>query len=530
MCSCSKQVNQQNLGVGNNLAMLFGSPVEDTVLLVGSKLLNWYEMFPNVVHWDHVLEVEESADQTSFGLVLYHSDCVTTRSHLIKDLKILRSMIRQGGTLVVFARNLYSLPNVKRFIRNARNVFASQPRLGFAGYKKALQESGFCDSRGYLTLPNLETPEEIVSIDSSLLEVPCNCHVLLRLAHRYTFFKYIADGYLFIDSCNPIEQVLLLREVASKLQVVCHMHEVSCSLERFDIRMRGAMVLFLFENISKKHFVVRVVSDSDTQIIVRRNEQFIRWLLAHQSLSENVKHHLPDPISSFEFAGSAVFIETLVNGVLAWKVNVPAQREIIFKGASEFIFQLQQGTRRETFIDHNVFQELFSPVQDRLESCVGVTESFFLEVLDVVSRIKKKLLGKSCTLTATHGDYGYGNILVEPRTGKLVGVIDWDTGRHLDFTGIDFYNLLVQCGRTEKNYGVFQAFSVAVTDITLRDSLDTTERYGHEFAISGDSLNILLYTGFLRYVSRSAQYPTVYNTEQDEYIKILQWLKNNIPL
>lgn len=528
MCSCKRQENKQSLGLGHNLALLFNCQAEETVLLVGPQLARWEDIFPNVVHWDHVSE--GNPGHILFGLILFHADCATSRTLLVHDLKVLKSFLRPGRTVLFFTRNFFSFDNLLQLRKSNWESFFSHRRCSFIGYKKALQCGGFHGIQSYLVLPSLDTPEEIVFIDSPLLEVPCDCNVLLRLAHRYKFFKCIADGYLFIDSCNPIEETPLLREAANHLRETGHIQNTCCRLERFDLRMRGAMVLFLSESISGKYFVVRVVNDSKTQAIVRRNEQFLQWLVGRESLDEFVKQQLPESIASFEFADRAVFIETLVNGVLAWKVNIPALREVIFQGACAFIYQLQQGTRCETKIDQNVFQELFSPVQDRLESCSGVAESFLNDVVNVLSSLANKMIGKVYIFTASHGDYGYGNILVESRSGKLTGVIDWDTGRRFEFAGVDFFNLLVQRDRIEKGNGVLQAFSNTVRDILSRNSLDASGKYGLEFNISGDTLNILLYVGFLRYVSRSAQYPQVYNTEQDEYIKILQLLKTEVPI
>ncbi len=528
LCSCRKYDKQKSFGTGYNLALLFGCFPEETVLLVGPQLSHWKDIFPNVLYWECVSG--KKSGYLHFGLVLYHSDSATSRHRLVQDLKILKSFVRPGGTLLFFARNCYSFARLKQLKENNWKSFFSQPRFSLSGYKKVLQRSGFLGIQDYLVFPNLESLEEIVSVDSKLIEVPFNCHLLLRLARRYKFIKYIADGYIFINSSNAIEETPILKEIENNL---C---EAECSknpryrLERFDLRMRGAMVLFLSEQFTGNDFVVRVIRDFKTKVIVSRNEQFLQWLQSQQNLREELKHKLPCPITKFDFIGSTVFIETLMKGVLAWKVNSPTLREVIFEESWDFIYQLQQGTRWKTKIDEKIFQELFSFVIDRLASCDGVNKSFFHEVIMTIENIKQYMIGQDCVLSASHGDYGYGNILVDPHSGKLTGVIDWDTGRRRDFIGLDIFNLLVQRERIEKGHDVFQAFAKIVRNILSNNSLDSGGKYAREFGVFGDTLKVLMYIGLLRYASRSAQYPKVYNTEQDEYVETLQFLKTEVPL
>lgn len=528
MCSSKNFDKQQSFGTGYNLALLLGWDPEETVLLVGPQLSKWKDISPNILHWDFVSG--KNSGHLPFGLVLYHSDSATSKKKLVKDLEILRSFVRPDGTLLFFARNCYSFPKLKQIKKNNWKAFYSHPRLSLSGYKKVLQETGFSGIQDYLVFPNLENLEEIVSVDSQMIEVPFNSHLLVRLAHRFKFIKYIADGYIFINSSNAIEEAPLLREIENNLCETEYSRNPHFRLERFDLRMRGAMVLFLSEKFTKNNFVVRVIKDFKTKVIVVRNEQFLLWLQSQQNLRTDLKNKLPCPIAKFDFRGSTVFIETLMKGVLAWKVNSPALREVIYDESCDFIYQLQQGTKWKTKIDQKIFQEFFSFVLDRLASCNGVNKSFFNEVIEVIENIRQYMIGQDYVLSASHGDYGYGNILVDPHTGKLTGVIDWDTGRQLDFAGLDMFNSLVQRERIEKGYGVFHAFRKVVCDILSRDSLDINGNYAKEFGISGDVLKILMYVGLLRYASRSAQYPKVYNTEQDEYIKTLQLLKIEVPL
>ncbi len=138
--------------------------------------------------------------------------------------------------------------------------------------------------------------------------------------------------------------------------------------------------------------------------------------------------------------------------------------------------------------------------------------------------------GKECFLTVSHGDYGYGNILLNPRSGELTGVIDWDTGRKDDFPGIDYLNLAVQRIRTERDCTVTTAFEEVFNLVNRQGSLDEGDFYASEFNVNGDLLKVVLYVSLIRYMSRAAQYPEVFISEQIEYKKSLQSLEKLAPL
>ncbi len=523
-----EQSSQQRKHLGNKFCMLFGNPSDKKTLLVGPHLATWKDFFPDSVHWDII--PHEIPDLSSFGLILFCINPKTSHSQIVRDLNQLKIKTQQDTNILLIANNYYSLTSFKKLLRKTWCLIQSFPKFGFRGYKKVIQESGFIIGQTYLIRPNILNPEEIVAVDSHLLEIPYNSNILVKTASRFNFYKYVAESYLFSNSNSPLEKTSLINDITSELYQKGYLTSSHCHLERFDLRIRGALVLFLADDSRSKHFITRVVDSEESRIIIKRNEKFIKWLLNQQRLNEDIKDFLPVPIVSFEKSEVAIFIETMMHGTLAWKVNRYKIREKIFQEASDFISRLQYGTRLNMTISPGLAHDLYSVITDRLNSCDEVSNTFLQDVKKTIEIIKQKIIEKAFYLTASHGDYGYGNILVDPHSGKLIGVIDWDTGRRLDFAGIDYLNLLVQRKRSEENCNVYQAFHEVITRIQSQNSLDISGYYKKFFNISNNTLKLLLYTGFLRYISRSAQYPQVYQAEEKDYIRVLEFLKIKTPL
>jgi len=124
-------------------------------------------------------------------------------------------------------------------------------------------------------------------------------------------------------------------------------------------------------------------------------------------------------------------------------------------------------------------------------------------------------------LAASHGDYGYGNILVDPRDGRLLGVIDWDTGRKKELAGVDIMNLLIQKTRTERNAGFFQAVEYLSRRPCFGLPSHVLDCMKTNFDTDSLKAGLLFSIAIIRYISRSAQYPTIFLSEQDDYAKAL---------
>ena len=124
-------------------------------------------------------------------------------------------------------------------------------------------------------------------------------------------------------------------------------------------------------------------------------------------------------------------------------------------------------------------------------------------------------------LSASHGDYGYGNIITDPRNGRLNGVIDWDTGRKREFVGVDIINLMIQKHRVRQGEDFYQL--IKKLDLQFCNELSSNmSDFMDQFNLDCHRLRLLLSVAIIRYISRSAQFTAFFESEKNAYSKILE--------
>jgi hypothetical protein len=506
--------------IGDNLLHLLNLATDSRVLIFGAELKGWEELFR---FGGFQASFDDKSPRRECGLVLYHSDCANSQKEFAGHLKQLRGMLAPQASLLVFAENFYSLSNLKRLRRGKIREILNKVRSGYNGFCRALEFAGFSSRQEFLPMPKVANPEELVAVGSHLLELPHCSHPLLRLALRSGRLQPVADGYVFLCAPKRIEEGALLRTVA-KL-VSRGGLDSGLSLERVDLRQRGAMILFVTEQSTVRRLIVRVVSDPRTCGIVRRNQDLLQTLRKIPALPDAVRQVLPAPQAEGEYGSSVIFIESMLSGILAWKANHGCLRNTIYRESLEFLLQMNRATRTRVQLEERELDRLFAEDLLRLKACPGVDPGLQELAQKIVFQIRRLLYRREVFLVRSHGDYGYGNILVDPRTASLTGVIDWDTGRSLELAGVDLLNLLIQKARIEKKEGLFLAFATVVHAVIGRGGLDEDGHYRGEFGIKGDLVQVCLGVALLRYMSRAAQYPEVFAVEQGDYKRALDFFR-----
>lgn len=513
---------------GENLLLLMGLPAGCTVLAVGDRLDSWKGLFRNCVDSPNV--PCQSNVNEPFGLVLYHSRSAATSKEFGSDMKKVREILAVNGSVLVFAENPTSFRNLRNLKHGNFSLLLGKICRGHINYEKKLQQADFSDVRRFYPLPGLEHADELVAVGSSLLELPHYWHPVLHAVKKIGSFRLLAEGSVFHASSFLLESGKLLSRVNDEVAQQSCLHGERCLLERIDIRSRGALVLFLMNKSTGDRLVARIVSDKRINEIVGKNHAFLESLHNISGTSEDFKKLIPRPLCRFEYSDSAIYVETMVEGQPAWKVNRGKLRGNIFLDAVGFLQQLNFATAHLRILQDHDLDELLKEDLSRIMRSNVIGPTFQEKVVHVVHNIRRRLMGLELHMTTSHGDYGYGNILVDPDSGKLRGVIDWDTARECDFPGVDLFNLLVQKERAERGCGPFDAFSYVINELASGGFNATLSIFRQETFDRAEVRNITMYLCFLRYVTRSLQYPPVFLEEQAEYDSILELLQDGMQL
>ena len=515
---------------GDGLKLVLGLAPDSPVLVVGPEAERWREVFPGSTVCRSFPGQEFPAGP--FGLIVYHSAAAADAHAFREDLAGVAALLAENGALLVLAENVASFRNLKRFVRGEWAAFAGKLFRAAHLCEKALQNRGIpCMSR-FVALPSLERPEELVALDSPLLELPHYWHPVLHAAKKLGLYRFLADGVVLVAGTSPLERSGVAQLIIGAISRLSDQGPEQWTVERLDIRKRGAVVLFLTEGSSGRGVIARVVSDSGIDAIIGKNHRFLKALAGNPVLAPELKEQLPCPLCLLDCSGATVYVETMLRGIPAWKVNRGRLRDAVSRNALDFLRALGRATGKRVRLEQVFLDELLRNDLALISQSTVIAPDFREDLMLLVRQLKCSLAGREVLMTASHGDYGYGNILVDQRSGAIRGVIDWDTGRLRDFPGIDLFNLLVQQERSAGSCGALAAFSLVVRGIVSggyrRDQL--LLRCLGELGIEGDLMNQALSMSFLRYATRALQYPDLFLEEQVEFRSISGLLREELPL
>lgn len=294
--------------------------------------------------------------------------------------------------------------------------------------------------------------------------------------------------------------------------------EPRLDIESLQLRTRGAAVIL--GRAGDRQIVIRVAPPGPHQHLVRANHVTLGELGAAFGPQSPFLGVVPQPL--FEIIGDSAVIlgETRLPGQLAWRVARGALSQPIYHDSLEFLDALRRNTRRATPWGT---AEMVDLVQADLRSFLDskvTTRRLRDEVGSVLRRAWTALAESEVAPYMSHGDYGYGNLLADPQSGALTGVIDWDTARRWDFPGVDRVN-----------------FEIQVRRIVLRERFpDAVEgvwrtRAAHA-ALAGyedDQARALFGLAVCRYMHRSLEHEREFRQRGHAFEKALSWLNRSHP-
>ena len=510
---------------GRNLLSLFALDSDSPILIIGQGLSAWKDVFPQARYCTTIHTV--SNEPAKYDLVILDGSLAGSTGDLVQVLVQIKQRMSEQGVLILLARNRFSFKRMKGLIKPV-----APNRDGHAYSYCQIMKVVTSESLPYVQvfLPFSEDEaaqgiDEMVALDSRFLEISHYAHFLMKYIHSMGKYHLVHDRFTVLCMQRPLSGNTLFERIRTTLGESGLPGGTNLHLERVDIRDRGALVLFVKGTNTSEHFIARVVHSQEIKSIVRKNHSFLQWLHLSNNVPDALKAKIPIPLAELSFQENHVFIESLMPGILAWKANRRSLEDRIFEDSIQFILDLIIATRRKVSFDQESLDDLFREDKYRIndsECCPDGFKKLFNEKLALIKRMAKD---HDIWFSASHGDYGYGNILVDPHDGRLLGVIDWDTGRKQEFAGVDIMNLMIQKTRTEQNAGFFQAVEYFSRRPCFGLPSHVLDCMKTNFDTESSTAGLLFSIAIIRYISRSAQYPTIFLSEQNDYAKALNLIK-----
>ena len=142
---------------------------------------------------------------------------------------------------------------------------------------------------------------------------------------------------------------------------------------------------------------------------------------------------------------------------------------------------------------------------------------------------KMMLLSRvECSIVWGHGDYGFGNALVDAQDGSLKAVIDWDTAREFEIVGVDLLHFLIQARRMDNGEECFQILEHSGADFIQNGFGVFYEQseFDREFSLTATHRLLILAFFCLRRTLRAVRYPAIFKQNFPSYEADIKWLLN----
>lgn len=214
-------------------------------------------------------------------------------------------------------------------------------------------------------------------------------------------------------------------------------------------------------------------------------------------------------IPEFLFQGTLqnqpYFVTTACQGY-SIDLALPKMEKLVCAAAQEII-QFHAQTCREYTMDEALFFELFG------QGLLKIKEMLPDDSKNDLDRIKAfihgSMMGKTLPVVWGHGDYYHENILVEPKTFSLTGIIDWEHSRKKELPLLDLLYLLLKKEMLFQDADFSQAFIRHLLPLRFNKiGQEFIEAYMGRLKVDKGLLNTLSVMLWIRHLSERAAFST----------------------
>lgn len=500
---------QSGAGLDKLLLLLGHGAPGSRLLLVGqlpAPLLQTRSGNHDVRHVPH--PDGAAATEGGYGLIVWRHDAADFGDAAAK----LAQLLSAEGVLVAFCVHRLSLLRGRRSLR----ALLDRRRLSARGYTRALERAGLRVAEAWLPWPSIDDPEEYLSRDD-VSEVSRSAGTRPGTAARLR--SMVHDGYVYVarraaSRRGPDTGEAIAREVARALG-----RSILPRVSRFDLRDRGALVVMLRDDLDE--VVVRLSASAVINTYLAANDANVRRLRADAAGCTGLVDRLPVPLGTGSSGSTSMWIERRLHGTVAWRLPLRLRR-LLDRDLVAFLLQMARLGTPPRPLEAG---EADSLVRRWRVPESGLPVALGLEVDALQQWLARCVSGHALALGWSHGDFGYGNVLADSASGRLLAVIDWETAYPDEPVGMDWMNWLLAsermhnddslCGAVDRVDSRLAAASPA--DYPVARLLELL--HGHPGSAAISTLTGL---ALLRVVQREARYPAIHAARAEDHAAALR--------
>jgi len=205
-------------------------------------------------------------------------------------------------------------------------------------------------------------------------------------------------------------------------------------------RLTGSdVILATFEPAPGLGFVVKLPLNDQARRRCEVEHEALRSL--HAILPDALRQRVPAALEAGEFRHIPYFAQTLLAGYPALRFLKAGRDDGWQRQALDFLVGLHSAQRTDVWLGAAEWQ---AEVRPQIEEGLGfVEERLGIAAARLDGYLQEQLGEQRWPLVLGHGDYWAGNLLLDKKGSRLLGVVDWDRSRPRSLPLLDLIHVLL---------------------------------------------------------------------------------------
>ncbi len=159
---------------------------------------------------------------------------------------------------------------------------------------------------------------------------------------------------------------------------------------------------------------------------MRENANHLVRLAQAEGLLEEQRRFFPQSLAEGNFEAQAYYLESFLSGRSIDQLPPEQADAALIEKVFAFWFTVQKRMVRTVKVTEQVFHSVFGELLARMQAWLNLEAPARARLQRLHEYWFHTFAGRELGLGIVHGDFSIKNILVEPSTQQVTGVIDWD--------------------------------------------------------------------------------------------------------
>lgn len=307
---------------------------------------------------------------------------------------------------------------------------------------------------------------------------------------RKLFFRSrFAPAFIAIASKNPYKSFIknLIEQEVSNGQ--------NLKIVKYIVSSKHTIVLAYSEE-HNNGIAIRLPMTEKSYDLCRQNMKILYELV---QIRDYLPFNIPTPLKEGTLHHQPFFIESIIKGMA-----IDRDVDIFYKafyGAIETLTEFNRKTSFKCIFNEDLFEKNISGYLRGLKEIFENKNLFILD--DIEKYLKRKFLGSKIPFVWQHGDFKLENLLIDPKTASINGIIDWELSDKEGFPLLDLFHLLASKRKVLDGKELTNVFN----DIFIPCKFDKEEekildKYLKEIGIESDIIPAFIIMYWLHHINK----------------------------